>query len=237
MGTIFITVVLVVTSLLALYWVFYGQRKHNEMMNPKRKTELKAILFDMDGVILDSFQRQFTVFNELRKKHGFKILKKKDVRTGWWGNSLEVNAELFFKGVDFTKLRKEYNATVLKHMDKGKLMEDAKEVLKKIKAKKIKTGLVTNTTSKRTQAELKFFKVRNLFDVVVTADDVEKPKPYPDPVLKACKMLKVEADEVIYVGDTKNDYKAGKSAGAFVVGFNTKGDLIISRLKDILELI
>ena len=44
-------------------------------------------------------------------------------------------------------------------------------------------------------------------------------------------------DETIYVGDTKNDYKAGKSAGCFVVGFKTHGDLIISDLKAILELL
>ena len=126
---------------------------------------------------------------------------------------------------------------VIKHMDKGKLMKNAKEVLNKIKEKKLKIGLVTNTTTKRAEAELKFHKVRELFDVVVTADDVERPKPYPDPILKACELLGVQADEIMYVGDTTNDYKAGKSAGAFVIGFNTKGDLIISELRNILELL
>jgi len=235
--TLFLTIILVITAFLALYWVFYGQKKWNDTLNPKRKTKLKAILFDLDGVIVDSFQRQFTVFNELREKYGFKAMKKEDVRKGWWGNSLEVNAKLFFKNVDIEKLKKEYNDSVIKHIDKGKLMKDAKEVLKKIKEKKLKIGLVTNTTSKRAEKELKYQKVRDLFDVVITADDVEKPKPYPHPILKACEKLKVMPDEVIYVGDTKNDYKAGKSAGAFVVGLETKGDLIISGLKDLLQLL
>ena len=122
-------------------------------------------------------------------------------------------------------------------MEKGKLMENTKEVLKTIREKKIKIGLVTNTTKIRTMNELKFHKIRNLFDAVVTADDVEKPKPYPDPILKACEKLNVMPDEVMYIGDTKYDYKAGKSAGAFVVGFNTHGDLMISNLNDILQLL
>jgi len=237
MGVVFIGTVMVITAFLALYWVFYGQRKYNEMLNPKRKTKLKAILFDLDGVIVDSFERQFIVFNTLRKKYRLKTLKKEDVKKGWWGNSLEVNAKLFFKNQDMEKLRKDYNDLVKKHIDKGKLMENAKDVLKAIREKKIKTGLVTNTTKTRTETELKFHKIRNLFDVVVTADDVEKPKPYPDPILKACEKLNVMPDETIYIGDTKNDYKAGKSAGSFVVGFNMQGDLVISRLKDLLELI
>lgn len=234
---LFLTSVIAISAALALYWVFYGQRKYNEMLHPRKKTELKAVVFDLDGVIVDSFERQCTVFNELREKYGFKPMKKDAVKGGWWGNSLEVNAKLFFKGVELEKLRKEYNDMVIKHMDKGKLMKDAKEVLDGIREKKLKTGLVTNTTTKRAEAELRFHKVRELFDVVVTADDVERPKPYPDPILKACELLGVQADEIMYVGDTTNDYKAGKSAGAFVIGFNTKGDLIISELRNILELL
>ena len=235
--SVILNVIIVVTAILALYWVFYGQRKHNEMMNPKRKTKLKAILFDIDGVIVDSFERQVFVFNSLRKKYGLKVLKKEKVKKGWWGNSLEVNAKIYFKNQNFKKLKKEYNDGVKKHINKGKLMENCKEVLTKVRTKKFKTGLVTNTTSGRTKTELNHHKIRDLFDTIITADDVEKPKPYPDPILKACENLKVNPDEIIFVGDTKNDYKAGKSAGAFVVGLNTQGDLIISELRDLLELL
>lgn len=229
--------VIIISAILVIYWFFYGQKKFNESLNPKRKTELKAIIFDLDGVIVDSFERQLIVFNELRVKYGFEAMKKDAVRAGWWGNSLETNARLFFKGVGMEKLKKDYNDMVIKHIDKGKLMANASEVLSKIREKNLKTGLVTNTTTQRTKKELEAHKIRKMFDVVVTADDVEKPKPYPDPILMACKKLNVEPDEIIYVGDTKNDYKAGKAAGAFVVGLNTKGDLVISELRDLLKLV
>jgi len=237
MGVIFIGIIIIVTAILALYWVFYGQRKHNEMLNPKRKTKLKAILFDLDGVIVDSFERQFVVFNELRKNYGLKIVSKDEFKRKVWGFSLDVSAEIYFKKQDYEKLHDVYNSLVKKHQKEGKLMEGAKEVLEAIKKKKIKIGLVTNTTKERAEGDLKLHKIRNFFDTVVTADDVEKPKPYPDPILKACKKLNVMPDEVMYVGDTKNDYKSGKSAGAFVIGFNTHGDLMISKLNDILQLL
>ncbi len=125
----------------------------------------------------------------------------------------------------------------MSYANKSKLMPDAKRVLKKIKDKKIKIGLATNNFKNAVNAILKFHKIDNYFDAVVTGNDIEKAKPFPDSILKLCEKLKIMPDEAIYVGDTKNDYKAGKSAGCFVVGLNTQGDLIISELKDIQELI
>ena len=116
-------------------------------------------------------------------------------------------------------------------------MPDAKKVLESIKKKKIKVGLVTNSFSNIVSRILKHHKIGNYFDNVVTSDDVEKLKPYPDPVIKLCEKLNVMPDETILVGDTKNDYKAGKGAGCFVVGLNTDGDLVIDKLSDLLELV
>ena len=116
-------------------------------------------------------------------------------------------------------------------------MADAIKVLKAIKKKNIKIGLVTNSFTTPTLKTLKFHKIKQYFDAVVTADDVEKVKPYPDPVIKLCEKLKVNPDEAIVVGDSKSDYQAGKSAGCFFVGLNTDGDLIIDKLGDMLELL
>lgn len=235
--TLAITLIIVGTAFLALYWVFYGQRKHNEMFMPKKKTKLKAVLFDLDGVIIDSFERQYIVFNDLRKKFGLKNINKQEFRKKLWGNPLEVNAKNYFGKQDFKDLHLIYNNLVKKHIDKSKLLDNAKEVLVTIKKKKIKIGLVTNTTKERAVNDLRFHKVRHYFDAIVTGDDVERGKPYPDSTVKLCEKLNVMPDETMLVGDTKYDYKAGKSAGCFVVGLNTQGDLMISKLSDLLELV
>ena len=83
--TIVITAMIVGTAFLALYWVFYGQRRHNEMFTPKRKTELKAVLFDLDGVIIDSFEAWFHVFNQVREDLKLKEISKEEFRNKVWG--------------------------------------------------------------------------------------------------------------------------------------------------------
>ena len=233
----FLGIIIVATGFLALYWVFYGQRKYNDMFMPKRKTELKAVLFDLDGVIIDSFEASYLIFNDLRKLRNLSKMDKEEYRKKAWGKFIGENAKKYLKIDDMKEVEDEYNKSVLKHKLKSELMPDAEKVLETIKKKNIKVGLVTNTVRKFTMDILKKHKIDSYFDAIVTGDDVEKPKPYPDPILKACEKLNVMPDEVMYIGDTKYDYKAGKSAGAFVVGFNTHGDLMISNLNDILQLL
>ena len=233
----FLGATIVITGILALYWVFYGQRKYNEAFTPKRNVELKAILFDMDGVILDSFDSSFAVFNVLRKKFGMEEFTKENFRKKVCGNSVNENAGTYFKGIDFQELKRLYEELIIENKGKTSLMQDAKEVLNRIKDKKIKIGLVTNTPRKSAMELLEYHKIKDDFDSIVTGDDAERPKPYPDPVIKLCRNLGVEPQEAMLVGDTKNDYKAGKGAGCVVVGFNTKGDLMISKLSDLESLI
>ena len=235
--SLLITGIIVVTSFLALYWVFWGQRKHNEMFMPKRKTKLKAVLFDFDGVIVDSFEAWFSVFNHFRKDLNLKEISREEFRKNVWGGSVEADTKNYYKNKDVKEIEKAYRNLIQRYIQKSKLLPDTIKVLKAIKNKKIKIGLVTNTFRKPTLETLKFHKIKNYFDAIVTSDDVEKAKPYPDSILKACEKLDVTVDEIIYVGDTKHDFKAGKAASCFVVGLNTHGDLIINRLSDLLRLI
>ena len=232
-----IAIILFVTAFLALYWVFYGQRKYNEMLNPKRKTELKAIIFDLDGVIIDSFDAWYHVFNQTRKHFKLTEFSKDKFRKKAWGKILNTELKENFPNQSVKEIKDQYRTLITKNVDKIKLLPNSKEVLQKIKKKNIKIGLVTNNFTKPTLKALKFHKISKYFDAILAEEDVEMPKPYPDGILKACEKLNVAPDEAIYVGDRENDYKAGKSAGCFVVGLNTKGDLIISKLKDILKLL
>ena len=232
-----ITIIIIGTAFLALYWVFYGQRKHNEMLMPKRKTQLKAILFDLDGVILDSFDAWYSVFNHVRKDLNLNAISKEEFRKKVWGGSVDVDAKNYFKNKDVKEIEKMYKTLISKYTHKTKLLPNAKNILKNIKKKNIKIGLVTNTFRKPVLDALKFHKIENYFDAIATVDDVKRAKPYPDSIIKLCEKLKVMPDEAIVVGDTKNDYKAGKSAGCLVIGLNTHGDLMISKLSDVLQLI
>ncbi len=232
-----IGIIIVVTSFLALYWVFYGQRKYNDMLMPKKKHKLKAILFDMDGVILDSFDASYKIFNELRKRCKLGIMSREEYRKSVWGGFFADNVKKYLKTNDVAGIEIYHKKLISKYKNDVKLMPGAKKVLKAIKKKNIKIGLVTNTLRGQTADKLRHHKIKNYFDAVVTGSDAERVKPYPDPVLKLCSRLKVAPEEAILVGDTKFDYKAGKAAGCLVVGLNSDGDLVISKLDELLQLI
>src|SRR3989338_9180612 len=235
--SLLIGIIIVVTAFLALYWVFYGQRKYNEMLMPKKKHELKAMLFDMDGVILDSFGASYKIFNELRKKCKLSAMSMEEYRKSVWGGFFADNVKKYLKTNDAAAIEAYHKKLISKYKNEVKLMPGAKKVLKAIKKKNIKIGLVTNTLRGRTLEALNRYGIKNYFGSIVTGSDSERVKPYPDPIIKLCENLSVAPDEAILVGDTKNDYKAGKAAGCLVVGLNADGDLVISKLNELLQLV
>jgi beta-phosphoglucomutase-like phosphatase (HAD superfamily) len=91
-----------------------------------------------------------------------------------------------------------------------------KELLRVISGAGVKIGLVTSTNSR--QLDMKLYPLRKsgmdlLLGAVVTADDVEKRKPAPEPLLECAARLGVPPGECLYVGDRHVDMRAGKAAG------------------------
>lgn len=81
----------------------------------------------------------------------------------------------------------------------------------------LKLACVTNKAEAFTTPLLEASGLAPLLDVVVSADQVGKRKPHPEPYLRACKDLRVAPDEAIVVGDSANDAQAGRAAGCRVV--------------------
>src|SRR3989338_9883666 len=235
--SIFLGIIIVATGLLALYWIFYGQRKYNEIFAPKKEVELKAVLFDLDGVLIDSFDAWHNVFNDLRKNIDLKPISKEEFKKAAWGGFATKKSRKYLNYKEITDFKEEYSKSAEKHIKNVKLMPGAREIIQKVKDKKLKVGLVTNTLRAQADEILDRLEIKSSFDSIVAGGDAAGLKPYPDPVIKLCQNLGVEPQEAILVGDTQNDYKAGKSAGCVVVGFNMKGDLMISTLEDLEQLL
>ena len=122
-----IAAIIVGTAFLVLYWVFYGQRKYNEMFVPKRKTELKAVLFDLDGVIIDSFDAWFSIFNHVRKDLDFEEISKEEFRKNVWGGSVHADIKNYYKNKDVKEIEKLYKKLISKYTHKTKLLPYAKK--------------------------------------------------------------------------------------------------------------
>ena len=198
--------------------------------------EVKAILFDLDGTLADSFNAWLKVYNDSLAEFGFKTITKKQFRSHF-GSPIEWDVKENFRGCTVKQVEKSYNRNFFKRTSLVKLFPGAKSALKELKKKKYKIGLITGSTKAITYSLIKKFDLKKYFDLVLTMDDVKRRKPAPDVVIKACKILGVKPQNTILVGDTINDTIAGKKADCITVGYKIQGDYRINNLKEVLKFV
>jgi len=186
--------------------------------------KISAIIFDVDGVLLDSNQMMIDLHKIIAKKMNLRVPDKKEI-TSLWGKSFPELITSIWHDVD----PKVFKKNVVDYIKKEKIIfpvvKGSKETLKKLKRMGFKLGIVTGRPMDFTIDHMKNsgFDLE-LFDVIVTGDDTKNHKPSPDPILRAVNLLKVKPEEIIYVGDSLIDFKAAKNAKVEFVGVLT-GDV------------
>ncbi|MEM5799678.1 MAG: HAD-IA family hydrolase [Candidatus Aenigmatarchaeota archaeon] len=180
--------------------------------------KIKAILFDLDGVLVDSPDAIWKAHNLAARKLGYSTCKKEDIYRliGMkWDDLIatlipEADVELFKKTVNEIS-KKVYNNV--------KLLGNAKKTLKELKKRGFKLALVSGSNKSYADNILKKLNFDfSLIDVRVHAEDTGRHKPDPDPILLALKKLKVKPKEAVYVGDSLLDYRAAGAAGVNFIG-------------------
>ncbi|KYK28167.1 hypothetical protein AYK20_07555 [Thermoplasmatales archaeon SG8-52-1] len=196
------------------------------------KLKPSAILFDMDGVLVDSLDSWWYSLNEALKEYNHKEISRDEFIKKYWGHDLKYNLEEM--GLD-VKILKFCNTSYKNHVDGVKIYPDTKSVLDKLQY--YKKGIITNTPRDCTEQILKNFNIGKYFEVIVTADEVSKGKPSPEIVIKACNYFKVRPENVILVGDTNSDIRAGRAAGCTIIGINIKADYTIKKLSELTAIV
>jgi HAD superfamily hydrolase (TIGR01549 family) len=196
------------------------------------KIKPDAILFDLDGVLVDSVDAWLTSLNIALTQFNHKMITRDDFIDNYWGHDLHNTLNLI--GVD-QRAVVICNSLYKKNLNKVNLYPNVKLTLQKLNS--YKKGLITNTPKDQTNIILKKFDLNKYFDVVITSDDVSYAKPDPEIVLKACKILHVEPKRVIIIGDTKSDIEAGKAAGCKIIGMNIKTDYNIRKISELTKII
>lgn len=169
---------------------------------------IKAVIFDVDGVLIDSIDEIVDDFQEVGKILGLKIPKKDFIRKQLGLPSSEVIENCYGKNKKADELYKK-----LRVKRRPKLRPGAETVLRKIKLPKaIVTTMHKEVAENQLKNILKYFKVK------VMLEDTKKHKPNPEPLLLACQKLGVYWDETIYVGDMIRDYETAKNANMEFVG-------------------
>ncbi len=176
---------------------------------------IKAILFDMDGVLIDSKKANRIFYQNLLEHFGYKRPAAKIVDS-LFGLTLHDAIKVLAKGAPESKLKKmhdialgdeipyPYNLVNPTDKEEGKIL--------KTLSKAYVLGIVTNNDSIDLEYAASFLKL-DLFKVIITAEDFSRPKPDPESLLLVAKKLGVKPNECVYIGDLETDMKAAEAAG------------------------
>lgn len=179
--------------------------------------ELKAVVFDMDGVIFDSERKVVECWIEIAAKYGIKDIEKL-CRMCLGTNSAETRRlALEFYGDDFPYDERKAEQSALYHerYDGGRLpMKDGvRELLEFLKEKGLKIALASSTRRVVVENQLCDAEILPYFDKVVCGDMVSHSKPHPEIFLRACEELSVEPECAIAIEDSYNGIRSAHAAG------------------------
>lgn len=175
---------------------------------------IKAVVFDLDGTLLDSFPAHYEVYKIMFARLGIKINKEKFLTT---------YSPDWYKTYEAMELPREKwglaNSYWLEEAEKHspELFPDVTQTLSTL-AEHFTLGLVTSGSRTRVMNDLERTGIKHFFKIIVTGDDIENPKPSPEGLNLALSNLQLKANEAIYVGDTSIDYEMAKAGGVRFVG-------------------
>lgn len=205
---------------------------------------IKAVIFDMDGVLVDTEKYHEMAYIETARKVGVNLAKEEVMKSK--GVTAMENIQRVFKEYKINEDVEEYallKDKIYRNYLKGniRLLSGALDLLKKMKKKKIKIALASSGSKLNVGFTLKQLKIKKFFDVVINGEEVKKGKPNPEIFLKAAKKMKVKPKECVVVEDAVSGIKAARNAGMFCIGVATTfprvklkdADLIIDNLSEL----
>lgn len=208
---------------------------------------IKAILFDLDGTLIDTNELIIQSFKHAFRKHfNAEMEEQKIIR--FFGEPLTKSME----SIDpdnveiLMKYFKDFNEK--QHDILAQRYEGTEKAIAILKEKDIRVGVVTSKRRLMAERSLKLIGVYELMDVIITPEDTDKHKPDGAPMLLACERLGIIPEEAMMVGDSIYDLQCGKNAGSktCVVTYssfsmdelmNYEPDYVVDRLEELANII
>ena len=177
------------------------------------KTMIKAILFDLDGTIVNTNNLILKSFEYIFKEYLKMSVSREEIYANFGVPLKQIFEKHKILNVD--EAVEEYIRYNLRiHDEYIENYDHVESGLAALREKGFKLAIVTSKFRDTALRGLRCFDLEKYFDLIITPEDTEFHKPHPAPVLAACEKLNIKPEEAIMVGDSHNDILAGKNAGS-----------------------
>ncbi|OIJ15747.1 beta-phosphoglucomutase [Anaerobacillus arseniciselenatis] len=192
---------------------------------------VKACIFDLDGVIVDTAKYHYLAWRRLANELGFDFSEEDNERLKGVSRMDSLNILLEIGGVQLDEARKEelakkkneWYVELIAHMDDKEILAGTTQFLTELQKVGVKIAL--GSASKNAKTILKRIGLMEMFDVIIDGTDISKAKPDPEVFLLGAEALKVEPSACVVFEDAVSGVEAALSAGMRVVGVGSKETL------------
>ena len=203
------------------------------MSDKQKKLKVAAVIFDLDGTLIDSIDIYFSIVEKALERLNLPGVSRSQILAA--AESEDFKWELVLPQDVLSRKEKIIDEAwaVINEIapqmfaDNLDLIQGADRIVENLSSNGLKIGLVTSTQRKYLETKIQPLKnggVDTLFEAIITSDDVEKRKPSPDPLIACALQLDMKPGNCVYIGDTTTDIKAGKAAGMLTIGVLTGFD-------------
>jgi len=182
---------------------------------------LKAVVFDLDGTLLDTAPEFVAVVQQLRGEHQLPPLDPQLIHA----HVSDGARAMVSLALDIQPGHQSFESERLRFLDiyQARLGTATQpypgiiDLLARLQAAGIGWGVSTNKPSYLTVPLLDSLALQPAPASIVCADHVSQPKPHPEPLLLSCRQLQCEPSQAIYIGDHLRDIEAGREAGMYTI--------------------
>ncbi|MFN7987535.1 MAG: HAD family hydrolase [Thermoanaerobaculia bacterium] len=197
---------------------------------------VRAVLFDMDGVLVFSQDAWFAVYNETLVLFGHAPVSR-EAFDAIYGNGAAADRDLYMPERTVAEIEAAYARLFEQHLGGIRPNVEAIVVLRELRRRGIRTAVATNTTAPLARRILDLHGLLPLLDATASADEAGAGKPDPAVVRLAAERVGIPLPECLFVGDSRFDAQAAVASPVRFVGLSHGDGARIERLGELLDLV